>query len=151
MLNLTTLMMQRVLARGGEGNPMAAFVADRSQRGWAMVEKRLCEAPLFGGAELTTANIMMVYGLTTSRAFRGTSIDAYPSLKAYLKHIGARPAYQRATAKAEPGMTPMLAKRTPTGDPGRPNAGRCDARFAVLLARWQPCASASPDGAANPA
>jgi glutathione S-transferase len=53
---MTTLMMQLVLARGGEGNPAVAFVAERSQRGWAMVEKRLGEAPFFGGAELTTAD-----------------------------------------------------------------------------------------------
>ena len=106
---MTTLMMQLVLAGGGEDNPAAVFVDDRSRRGWAMVEKRLGEAPFFGGANLTTADIMMVYCLTTSRAFRGTSLDGYPNLKAYLARIGARPAYQRAMAKAEPGMTPMLA------------------------------------------
>ena len=52
---------------------------------------------------------MMVYCLTTSRAFRGASLDDRPNLKAYLARIGARPAYQRAMAKAEPGMAPMLA------------------------------------------
>ena len=35
---MTTLMMQLVLAGGGEGNPAAVFVDDRSRRGWAMVE-----------------------------------------------------------------------------------------------------------------
>ena len=105
---MTTLMMQLVLANGAEGNPAAAFVNDRSRRGWAMVETRLGEAPFFGGRALTTADIMMVYCLTTSRAFRQTSIDGFPNLKAYLQRIGARPAYQRAMAKAEPGVTPML-------------------------------------------
>jgi glutathione S-transferase len=105
---MTTLMMQLVLAGGGEGNPAAAFVEDRSKRGWAMIEARLGQAPFFGGANLTTADIMMVYCLTTSRAFRGTSIDGYPSLRAYLERIGERPAYQRAMSKAEPGMAPML-------------------------------------------
>jgi glutathione S-transferase len=105
---MTTLMMQLVLARGSERNPTSLFVADRSQRGWAMVEARLGQAPFFGGVDLTTADIMMVYCLTTSRAFRGTSIDSYPNLRGYLARIGARPAYRRAMAKAEPGMTPML-------------------------------------------
>ena len=105
---MTTLMMQLVLAGGGEGNPTSVFVADRSRRGWAMVEARLGQAPFFGGANLTTADIMMVYCLTTSRAFRRTSIDGYPNLRAYLARIGARPAYRRAMAKAEPGMTPLL-------------------------------------------
>jgi glutathione S-transferase len=105
---MATLMMQLVLAQSGPDNPAAAFVEDRSRRGWAMAEARLGEAPFFGGANLTTADIMMVYCLTTSRAFRGTSIAAYPNLGAYLQRIGARPAYQRAMAKAEPGMAPML-------------------------------------------
>ncbi|HUC67276.1 MAG TPA: glutathione S-transferase family protein [Stellaceae bacterium] len=105
---MTTLMMELVLARGSEGNPTSGFVADRSRRGWAMVEARLGQAPFFGGAKLTTADIMMVYCLTTSRMFRGTSIEGYPNLRAYLARIGARPAYRRAMAKAEPGMTPML-------------------------------------------
>jgi glutathione S-transferase len=106
---MTTLMMQLVLSMGAEGNPTALFVNDRSRRGWAMIEARLGEKPFFGGANLTTADIMMVYCVTTSRAFRNTSIDAYPNLKAYLQRIGERPAYQRAMAKAEPGVTPMLS------------------------------------------
>jgi glutathione S-transferase len=105
---MATLMMQLVLAGGGEGNPAAVFVDDRSRRGWAMVEGRLGETPFFGGANLTTADIMMVYCLTTSRAFRNNSIEGHPNLKAYLKRIGQRPAYKRAMAKAEPGMAPML-------------------------------------------
>ncbi len=52
---------------------------------------------------------MLVYCLTTSRAFRGTSLDAFPNVKAYLARIGARPAYQRAMAKAEPDMKPFLS------------------------------------------
>ena len=106
---MTTLMMQLVLSMGPEGNPTALFVNDRSRRGWAMIEARLGQKPFFGGANLTTADIMMVYCVTTSRAFRNTSIDAYPNLKAYLQRIGERPAYKRAMAKAEPGMAPMLA------------------------------------------
>ncbi|MBV9045096.1 MAG: glutathione S-transferase, partial [Alphaproteobacteria bacterium] len=47
---MTTLMMQLVLSGGGgAANPASVFVTDRSQRGWAMVEKRLGEAPFFGG------------------------------------------------------------------------------------------------------
>ena len=105
---MATLMMQLVLSGGGEGNPAAAFVGDRSRRGWAMIEARLGETPFIGGANLTTADIMMVYCLTTSRAFRGASIEGFPNIRAYLKRIGERPAYQRAMAKAEPGVTPML-------------------------------------------
>jgi len=105
---MTTLMMQLILTSGGEGNPASPFVAERSRRGWEMIEARLGQAPYFGGAHLTTADIMMVYCLTTSRAFRKTSIENYPNIQAYLERIGQRPAYRRAMAKAEPNMAPML-------------------------------------------
>jgi len=42
------------------------------------------------------------------RAFRGTSLDPFPNVRGYLARIGARQVYQRAMAKAEPGMTPLL-------------------------------------------
>ena len=51
---------------------------------------------------------MMGFQLTTSRAFNNKSIKGMPNLQAYLKRIGARPAYQRAIAKAEPGLPPKL-------------------------------------------
>jgi glutathione S-transferase len=104
---MTTLMMQLVL-QGSAGNPGAAFVDERSRRCWAMVETRLGQAPYFGGKNVTTADIMLVYCLTTSRAFRGTSLESFPNVRAYVARIGARPAYQRAMAKAEPGMKPWL-------------------------------------------
>ncbi|AUX70350.1 glutathione S-transferase [Porphyrobacter sp. HT-58-2] len=87
---------------------MPPFVADRVQKGWAIVEKRLGEAEYFGGTQLTTADIMMGFQLTTSRAMSGMGIEGMPNLQAYLKRIGERPAYQRAMAKCEPGMPPKL-------------------------------------------
>jgi glutathione S-transferase len=84
------------------------FVADRVAKAWQMVEARLGEAPFFGGRNLTMADIMMGFSLTTSRAFGGTSLAPFPNIAAYLQRIGERPAYQRAMAKAEPGMAPML-------------------------------------------
>ena len=104
---MTTLMMQLVL-QGSPGNPGAGFVEERGRRCWAMAEARVGETPYFGGKNLTTADIMFVYCLTTSRAFRGTSLEAFPNIRAYLARIGARPAYQRAMTKAEPGMKPLL-------------------------------------------
>jgi glutathione S-transferase len=104
---MTNAMMALVAQSLGASTP-PPFVADRVQRGWAIVEKRLGEADYFGGAQLTTADIMMGFQLTTARALSGMSIDHLPNLKAYLRRIGARPAYQRAMAKCEPGMPPKL-------------------------------------------
>ena len=104
---MTNGMMALVAnAMGAEKTP--PFVADRVQKGWQIVEKRLGEADYFGGSQLTTADIMMGFQLTTSRAMSSMSIDHMPNLKAYLQRIGKRDAYQRAMAKAEPGMPPKL-------------------------------------------
>ncbi len=100
--------MMAIAAQQAGAAEMPPFVADRTRKAWQMVEARLGEADYFGGSNLTTADIMMGFQLTTSRAFNSMSIDAFPNLKAYLKRIGARPAYQRAMAKAEPGMPPKL-------------------------------------------
>ncbi len=63
---------------------------------------------MFGGHNLTLADIMMVYTLTTSRAFSATPLAALPNTRAYLLRIGERAAYRQAMAKAEPGMKPLL-------------------------------------------
>ena len=100
--------MMAIAAQQAGAKQMPPFVADRTRKAWEMVEARLGEADYFGGSNLTTADIMMGFQLTTSRAFNSMSIGAMPNLQAYLKRIGARPAYQSAMAKAEPGLPPKL-------------------------------------------
>ena len=100
--------MMALVANAMGAEKMPPFVADRVQKGWQIVEKRLGEADYFGGSQLTTADIMMGFQLTTSRAMSNMSIDHMPNLKAYLQRIGGRDAYQRAMTKAEPGMPPKL-------------------------------------------
>ena len=106
---MTNGMMQLVLAMGEPQNPAPAlFVEDRANRGWEQVEARLGEAEFLGGRQLTLADILMVYALTTGRMFRGRTLDGLPNIAAYLQRIGARSAYQRAWAKCEPAMPPQL-------------------------------------------
>ncbi|WFL76521.1 glutathione S-transferase [Altererythrobacter arenosus] len=100
--------MMALVANFMGAKELPPFVADRVQKGWAIVEKRLGEADYFGGSQLTTADIMMGFQLTTSRAMSGMNIEGMPNLQAYLNRIGEREAYQRAMAKAEPGMPPKL-------------------------------------------
>lgn len=91
------------------GSAPAAFALDRKAKAWKLAEERLAAVPFFGGSQLTLADIMMGFSLTTMRAFDGFRIDAYPAIRAYLTRIGERPAYQRAMAKAEPGTPPRLS------------------------------------------
>ena len=103
---MTNGMMQ--IAVNAVEAEMPPSLAKRVTNAWKQIETRLGEADYFGGSQLTTADIMMVFQLTTSRAFNGMTIDHLPNLKAYLQRIGARDAYQRAMAKAEPGFPPKL-------------------------------------------
>ncbi len=96
------------IAVNAVGAEMPPPLMKRVTNAWAAIERRLGEADYFGGSQLTTADIMLGFSLTTARAFNDMSIDHMPNLKAYLQRIGARDAYQRAIAAAEPGFPPKL-------------------------------------------
>ncbi len=96
------------IAINAVGAEMPPSLMKRVTNAWASVERQLGETDYFGGANFTTADIMLGFSLTTARAFNDMSIDHMPNLKAYLQRIGARPAYQAAMAKAEPGFPPKL-------------------------------------------
>jgi glutathione S-transferase len=94
---------------GSTDNPISKMLATRGELAFGMIEKRLGEAQYFAGAEFTAADIMMLFPMTTMRAFAQRDLTGSPNIRAYLARIGERPAYQRAMAKGEPGMKPVLA------------------------------------------
>jgi glutathione S-transferase len=89
-------------------HPISQMLGARSSTAYALVEQRLGEAPYFAGDEFTAADIIMFFPLSTMRAFNRRDVSAFPNLSAYLKRVGARPAYQRAMAKGDPNMAPFL-------------------------------------------
>lgn len=103
-------MISLVISRMGDGkdNPAVQSLRARSDKGFALVEARLGVAEYFAGSRFTAADIIMLFPLTTMRAFMPRDLSPYPNILAYLKRIGERPAYQRAMAKGDPGMTPLL-------------------------------------------
>jgi glutathione S-transferase len=99
-------MLQLLSAMQGlDANPLK----ERSERAFTLVESRLGKVPYFAGNEFTAADIMMLFPLSTMRAFSKRDLSRLPHLRTYLKRIGERPGYQRAMAKGDPGMSPMLA------------------------------------------
>jgi glutathione S-transferase len=93
---------------GEPESPLAQMMRDRSNRAWSLVEDRLGKAPYFAGPEFTAADIIMLFPLTTMRAFAQRDLSPNPNVRAYLKRIGERPAYRRAMEKGDPGMKLML-------------------------------------------
>jgi glutathione S-transferase len=89
-------------------SPRIRLSRERCERTWKMVEERLGEVPYFVGAEFTAADIIMVFVLTTMRAFVPRDISGNPNVLAYLQRVGARPAYRQAMQKGDPTMKPLL-------------------------------------------
>jgi glutathione S-transferase len=90
------------------GHRMLVDLQKRLERALDYLNRRLGEANYLAGAELTAADIMIVFSLTTMRSFAHYDLKPYPSILGYLRRIGAREAYKRATQKGDPGMTLLL-------------------------------------------
>jgi glutathione S-transferase len=103
-----SVMMASMLGLTGD-NPLLNLFRARSERAFNLIEARLLKHAFFAGNEFTAADIMMLFPLSTMRAFSRRDLGEAPGLRAYLKRIGERPAYQRAMAKGDPGMAPLLS------------------------------------------
>lgn len=89
-------------------NPVLQAMRGRLERALGLVEARLSKVAYLAGSEFTAADIMTVFSLTTMRYFMPVDLAPYPAILAYLQRIAARPAYQRAMAKGDPGMALLL-------------------------------------------
>ncbi len=87
-----------------DGSPVMANLRRRVDKAWAMVEARLGAATYLAGDAFSAADIITVFPLTTMRLFSPRDLGDYPNIARYLQTIGARPAFQRAMAKADPGF-----------------------------------------------
>jgi glutathione S-transferase len=86
---------------GAPDGPAAQRLRSRAGLALRISEQRLAEAPFFAGGAFTAADVLMVLPL---RGGRDRAL--YPRIDDYLDRMTARPAYQRAMAKAEPGAPP---------------------------------------------
>jgi glutathione S-transferase len=108
---MPSAMVDLVVNLIGENSPPTVLSAlrERSGRALAMLEERLGQVPYLAGDEFTAADIIMLFPLSTMRAFVPRDLTPYANIRAYLTRIAARPAYQRAMAKADPGFTPPMS------------------------------------------
>ena len=89
-------------------NPLLRAMKGRLDLALGMVEARLGKVDYFAGRDFTTADIMIVFTLTTMRYFLPFDLAPYPAILAYLQRIAKRDAYQRAMRKGDPGMALLL-------------------------------------------
>src|SRR5919197_62137 len=105
------LLHRTLIARRLEppaGHPVLMSLEARLAGALEFMNRRLGEADYLAGDELTAADIMMVFSLTTMRSFTAYDLKPYSNILGYLRRIGARDAYQRAMRKGDPGMTLLL-------------------------------------------
>lgn len=91
-----------------EDNPVRIAMLGRLAKALGLLEARLAGVLWLAGAEFTAADIMTVFSVTTMRYFNPTDLGGCPAILAYLQRVAARPAYQRAMAKGDPGMALLL-------------------------------------------
>jgi glutathione S-transferase len=105
-------VMGRLMAVSRAGlpvdHPVQSSAEMRLDRVLKFVDSHLQEANYFAGGEFTAADIMSVFSLTTMRLFQPVDLKPYSNILSYLQRIAARPAYQRAMAKGDPDLVPLL-------------------------------------------
>ena len=72
------------------------------------LEEQLSRFDYLAGNELTAADVMVFFSLTTMRVFTPYDLKPYPHIVTYLERVGKRDGYRRAMEKAEPGLQPFL-------------------------------------------
>lgn len=101
-------MMPLIATMTGGNAEGQAWLSERLDRNYAMIEDRLGRVPWLAGPEFTAADIMLAFPLTTMRLFAPRDLSPYPQIQAYLARLSERPAFQRAMAKADPGLAVPL-------------------------------------------
>ena len=81
-------------------------------------ETWLSENAYFGGAEFTSADIMMEFALRYTLLLNIVDSERYPKILDWLERMHARPAYKRMVATARPNG--MLNPPVPLPDEARP-------------------------------
>lgn len=94
-----------VLGAGASGpvaETMSELVERRETQAYRYLDQRLGECPYLAGDELSCADIMVIFRLTTGLLFGSRRIDDLPNVVAYVKRIEQRTAYRKAMEIAGP-------------------------------------------------
>lgn len=106
------MMLRRVssvLPPGGNDGGLAA----RLGMLLAFIDARLKDNTWLAGEEFTAADIMIVFSLTTMRAFMPYDLTGHDNILAYLQRIVQREGYQKARAKADPDLELRIEAKAP--------------------------------------
>ncbi|KAF2649410.1 glutathione S-transferas-like protein [Lophiostoma macrostomum CBS 122681] len=115
---LQPLMMNVMFIEMAElppGAPSTEMAEKRLQAALRHIDEGLAKNKWLAGDELTTADILSVYSLTTQRYYGPlVSLKPYGNIVRYLSDVGRRPAYKRAMELGDPEMEPLLRADAPS-------------------------------------
>ncbi|ROW03807.1 hypothetical protein VMCG_05326 [Cytospora schulzeri] len=95
-----------------DDNPIVKMMTLRMNSHFKFVDDQLAKNKYLSGEQLSAADIMTVFTLTTMRGLcPSLDLGPYPNVLRYLKDVAERPAYQEMLKKAEKGMAPMNTPR----------------------------------------
>lgn len=121
--SLQPTLFRVMMAKGPASDPKSPIVA-RTVAKWEhqldLMDARLGETGAYlAGKELTAADIMNIFTLTTMRGFVPVELDTVrnKNILAWLERIGQRPAYQKAMKKCEgENFKPILGSKAEVFD-----------------------------------
>lgn len=91
------------------GSPIVEMFMQRTYSALKLLDERLAGNKYLAGGDLSAADIMTMFTLTTSRGFYPfVDLSPYSNILRYLQDIAARPAYKEAVRKGDNGMEPMI-------------------------------------------
>lgn len=94
--------MMLMLAGASSDNLIAKNTLAKNEHSYELLDKQLQATKYITGPELTAADIMLVFTVTTMRQFVPSSLGKYPNVLRWLKDCAARPAYRKAMQKGDP-------------------------------------------------
>lgn len=89
-------------AHTGTASPYAAGMKTRYEKMLSLIDARVAQNTWLAGDELTAADIMIVFTLTTMRTFYPVDFTEYKGILAYLQRVVQREGYKKARAKGDP-------------------------------------------------
>lgn len=105
-------MMFLVAGMTEESSPIVGALKARTHGAMKHLDDRLAGNKYLAGEQLSTADIMSVFSVTTMRGFcPKLDLGPYPNLLRYLKDVAERPAYKEALRKGDFGMEPMIGAK----------------------------------------
>lgn len=107
-----TLNMVFSRAEISKDSPIVSMFEARTAGALQKLDEQLEANKYLAGNELSAADIMTVYTLTTQRGFVSElDLGPYPNILRYLKDVTERPAHKRAISKGDYGMEPLIGAK----------------------------------------